>query len=267
MKMLTSAIGDIPLAFVMTLTATSPFTPQDQAIGVAYISIIIVWCFLTMFPFGGWILVKRDFETQPIREDIEAQGRMSSVRWLSRVKGIAMRCGAPARVACTNNRVEEYIAEDKDSKIQPRDLKITAHTSQVKNSRLSTSSSSIGNLDIIRPVQSHTSEVFGHTELQDPSPAETRSFSRSRSLTTPIPMDPLENRMGRRVLKFFLSLISPPAIACLLSLSIALVPQVKALFVADVQGVNMPNAPDGMPPLEWVLDIANFGGNSLQYFG
>ena len=213
------------------------------------------------------MLVKRDFETQPIREDIEARGRISGVRWLSRVKGIAMRRGAPTRVACTNNRVEEYIAEDKDSKIQPRDLKVAAHTSQVENNPLSTSSSSIRNLDIIRPVRSHTSEVYSHTELQDLSLPETRSLSRHRSLATPIPMDPLDNRMGRRVLKFFLSLISPPAIACLLSLSIALVPQVKALFVADVPGVNMPNAPDGMPPLEWVLDISNFGGNALEYFG
>lgn len=59
---------------------------------------------------------------------------------------------------------------------------------------------------------------------------------------------------------FLLSLLSPPAIACLLSLVIALVPLLKALFVADVPGVNMADAPDGQPPLEWILDIAIFGG-------
>ena len=97
MKPLTLVIGDIPLAFVMTLTTTAPFTTQDQALGVAYVSIILVWCFLTMFPFGGWMLVKRDFETPTARPDIEASGQGSGVRWLSRVKGIAMRRGAVAR--------------------------------------------------------------------------------------------------------------------------------------------------------------------------
>ena len=77
----------------MTLTATAPFKTQDQALGVAYISIIIVWCFLTMFPFGGWILVKRDFETPTVRTDIEACGQGIGARWFSHIKGIAMRRG------------------------------------------------------------------------------------------------------------------------------------------------------------------------------
>jgi hypothetical protein len=56
----------------MTLTATAPFTTEYQSLGVAYISIILVWCFLTMFPFGGWMLVKRDFEEPLVRPDVEA---------------------------------------------------------------------------------------------------------------------------------------------------------------------------------------------------
>ena len=259
MKTLTLATGDIPLAFVMTLTATAPFTTQDQALGVAYISIVIVWCFLTMFPFGGWMLVKRDFETATVRADIEAHGQRSSVRWLSRVKGIAITRGAAARVTCTNNRTEECIPEDKDSRLGPRDLKATANSFQVENRRLSTSMS-IRDLDIIRPIRSHTSEAQRETELQNLSLVATPSHSPHSSLTS-IPTDPLYKSAGRSILKFLLSLISPPTIACLLSLLIALVPQLKALFVADVPGVNMPHAPDGMPPLEWILDIANFGGN------
>ena len=212
------------------------------------------------------MLVKRDFETPTVREDIEARGRGSGVRWLSRVKGIALRRGAPARVTCRNYCAEECIAEDRDSKIGPRDLKVTAKTFQIENRRLSRSSASNRDLDIIRPVRSHRSEDYGHTELQDPSPSAPPSLSRHTSFA-PTPLDPLYKKAGKSVLKFLLGLISPPAIACLLSLLIALVPQVKALFVPNVPGVNMPDAPDGMPPLEWILDIANFGGNGVESFG
>ena len=173
---------------------------------------------------------------------------------------------AAAQVTCTDNGTEERIAENGDSKIGPRDLKLTATTTRVENHRLSTSSASIQDLDIILPARSHTCEANGETELQNLSFAATPGLCRHRPLTTPTRMDPLYKRAGRCVLRFLLSLISPPAIACLLSLLIALVPPLKALFVADVPGVNMPDAPDGMPPLEWILDIANFGGNATKSF-
>jgi len=239
----------------MTLTATAPFTTEDQSLGVAYISIILVWCFLTMFPFGGWMLVKRDFEEPLVRPDVEARGQGTGTHWISRVKGMALRRSVNARVTCTNDsgRGIECTVLDKDSKSLSEKIAETSHS----NRRLSTSSG-VAELDVIRPVRSHASQE--NTHLQDLSLAATPSLTRHRSLTTSTPVDPLYRRLGKSVLKFLLSLISPPAISCLLSLLIALVPQLKALFVPDVPGVDMPDAPDGLPPLEWILDIANFGG-------
>src|SRR5208282_369756 len=104
---------------------------------------------------------------------------------------------AVARITCTNNRAEECIAQNRDSKIGSRDLKVTVNNSQLENRGLSTSSASIRDLDIIRPVQSNTSEVRGHTELQDLSLAATPSLSRYRALTTPTTMDPLYKRASR----------------------------------------------------------------------
>jgi auxin efflux carrier family protein len=254
-------IGDIPLAFVMTLTAGAPFTTQDQALGIAYISIIIVWCFLTMFPFGGWMLVKRDFEMPLVREDVEAYGRGTGVAILQKVKRIVMRRGVSPRIACTNGNVAE--------KISVSNGRETKRTADVKISEMVTSSSShttrgstatMEDLNVIQPIRSHHSH--DETELQDLSLAATPSLTHHRNLTHPTPFEPLYKRIAKKVLKFLLSLISPPSIAIMLSLLIALVPQLKALFVADVPGVNMPNAPDGLPPLEWILDIANFGGGA-----
>jgi auxin efflux carrier family protein len=248
----------------MTLTATAPFTTQDQSLGIAYISIIIVWCFLTMFPFGGWMLIKRDFETPRIQLDIEARGLGTGIRWLSCVKGIAIRRARTSRVACAKDSpLRENHVED--SKASFRDANISAKASQVEARRPSISSPSLQDPDIILPVRLHSSQVHDDTELQDISLAAASSLSRYRSLTTPAPMDPRYKRIGRSVLKFLISLISPPAIACLLSLLIALVPQLKALFIPSVPGVDMPDAPDGLPPLEWILDIATFGGTAPRY--
>jgi len=264
-------VGDIPLAFVMTLAASQPFTPEDQSLGIAYISVILVWCFLTMFPFGGWMLVKRDFDRPLVRDDVEESARGTGVRWITRVRQVAKRT-AKSRVSCFNtNRssgstVECGVVENKDMKNTPRDSIVSGL--QVQRPR---TSSSICEMEVIQPIHSqyshHASHTQDETELQDLSLAATPSLSHHRNLTHPTPLEPLYKRVAKSVLKFLLSLVSPPAISCLLSLLIALIPTLKALFVADVPGVYMPDAPDGMPPLAWLLDIATFGGNpSAQLF-
>lgn len=54
----------------------------------------------------------------------------------------------------------------------------------------------------------------------------------------------------------------PVSIAVILSIPCALIPPVKALFtpVEGWTGSRMPNAPDGRPPLAWVLETAVFIG-------
>lgn len=207
------------------------------------------------------MLVKRDFEVPLVREDVEARGHGTGVSLLQRVKGIATKRGGSPRVACTNSDTSGKlsIVEDRDSK-QTRDTKISAVSSRSQTRRNSTST--MDDLNMIHPIRSHHSQ-HDETELQDLSLAATPSLSRHRSLTHPTPLEPMYKRILKNVLKFLLSLISPPSISIMLSLLIALVPQLKALFVANVPGVNMPEAPDGMPPLEWILDIANFGGKGF----
>lgn len=258
-------VGDIPLAFVMTLAASKPFTPEDQSLGIAYISVILVWCFLTMFPFGGWMLVKRDFDRPLVRDDVEESARGTGAKWITRVTQIAKRT-AKSRVSCINpdrgstSTVECVVLEDKDTKKIPRDSVI--NSLQVQRPR---TSSSVCEMETIQTVRSHHSNHSAHThddtELQELSLAATPSLTNHRNLTHPTPLEPLYKRIAKSLFKFLLSLVSPPAISCLLSLLIALIPTLKALFVADVPGVYMPDAPDGMPPLGWLLDIATFGGN------
>ena len=61
--------------------------------------------------------------------------------------------------------------------------------------------------------------------------------------------------------KIFKDLFSPVSLSILIAFPITLIPEIKALFVS-VPGTPMPDAPDGQPPLSFVLDVTGFIGNS-----
>lgn len=62
-----------------------------------------------------------------------------------------------------------------------------------------------------------------------------------------------------RAYSVFLSLLSPATISMLLAFPIALVTPLKGLFV-NLDNSPIPNAPDGHPPLYFIMDTANFLG-------
>lgn len=57
----------------------------------------------------------------------------------------------------------------------------------------------------------------------------------------------------------FYSLLTPQALAILVALPIALIKPLKGLFVA-IENSPIPNAPDGQPPLAFILDTCTFIG-------
>lgn len=60
-----------------------------------------------------------------------------------------------------------------------------------------------------------------------------------------------------------LSLVTPPAMSIIIAFPIALIKPLKALFV-PIPNSPIPNAPDGQPPLAFILDTATFiGGASV----
>ena len=68
------------------------------------------------------------------------------------------------------------------------------------------------------------------------------------------------NFLNRRiVLEFLKAFFSPVSVAIIASFPIALIPQLKALFI-EVPGTYMPSAPDGQPPLAFFLDATSFVG-------
>ena len=74
---------------------------------------------------------------------------------------------------------------------------------------------------------------------------------------------PLNNRKysvsRQSICQFLKSFFTPPSVAILISFPIALVPKLKALFT-PVPGTFIPPAPDGQPPLAFLLDATTFMG-------
>jgi auxin efflux carrier family protein len=79
----------------------------------------------------------------------------------------------------------------------------------------------------------------------------------------PLSNDDNNNRKSlftrQSVCHFLKSFFTPPSTAILISFPIALIPQLKALFT-PVPGTFIPPAPDGQPPLAFVLDATTFMG-------
>ena len=61
------------------------------------------------------------------------------------------------------------------------------------------------------------------------------------------------------ICQFLKSFFTPPSVAILISFPIALIPNLKALFT-PVPGTLIPMAPDGQPPLAFILDATTFMG-------
>ena len=78
---------------------------------------------------------------------------------------------------------------------------------------------------------------------------------------------PLRRRLARFGLSLLHTLIMPCSASIILGFVISIVPVLKALFVPDVLGVNMPSAPDGQPPLAFLLDTMTFVGNASVPLG
>jgi len=60
------------------------------------------------------------------------------------------------------------------------------------------------------------------------------------------------------ILQFLRSLSSPPSFSIIISFIVSIVPPLKALFVPGVPGTHIPPAPDGQPPLAFIMNTSIF---------
>lgn len=101
----------------------------------------------------------------------------------------------------------------------------------------------------VTQVGTQPDSIQAKAEEGAPRAPSPKALSRSRS-----------RRILPSILTFLRSLCTPASISIISAFIISLVPPLKALFVAGVPGTHIHPAPDGLPPLNFLIDTASFIG-------
>ncbi|KAK4048296.1 Protein M3 [Microbotryomycetes sp. JL201] len=235
--------GDLPTAVIQTLALSAPFKGEsDEAIAIAYISIFILTVNLCMWPFRGLEVVRWDYNTNvdPVQEwQIEQGERGQVAKWLWRIRrGRPLKSDLEEALASLK-RKHRAASETLETKKQQADEEMrTAMTDALgSDPEIQVQLRKVESIPILEAVPSH------HSVPSHPS-------------THPSPLI----RAANSVWGIVKSTASPPVISLLLSLVIALVPQLKTLFVYSPDTTWHPLAIDGQPPLSILFSTAQFIG-------
>ncbi|QRV76947.1 auxin efflux carrier transmembrane protein [Ceratobasidium sp. AG-Ba] len=255
--------SNVATAVIMSMTATAPFSKGDSDIAVAYLSAFILVSFVTLFPLGGYKLIAKDYadgampahtDDDDVRESAVSRMRR---RWnvvQTMIHTKSLRITSDSNLGKTTLGLDQPVVSGNDIEMgSPEPLRSRLHVS-------------------FGPSEPTARGAGGSTK----PPASTGA---SQEPTIPDNSPPVgepqnEPRMMLSRLKralysiksFAMTLASPPTIAMAAGFVVALVPQLKALFIAPTTGSNVyiSPAPDGLPPLNFVIDTANFiGGGSI----
>lgn len=104
-------------------------------------------------------------------------------------------------------------------------------------------------------------EPVSPVEQQDPSGdscSKSVRFVEALEEPTPDP-HPRRTRIKTTIRNFLIQLSTPPSMSIIVSFVISLINPIKALFV-EVPKFHIASAPDGQPPLAFIMDTATFVG-------
>ncbi|KZV75317.1 auxin efflux carrier [Peniophora sp. CONT] len=281
-------IGDIPTAIALGITANAPFNgTADENLAVAYIAVFILVFFVTLFPLGGLNLIASDFKG-PDREveDLIEETRARRKRILKAPALLAQRLFHRPAAQPTEKESDAEAGPKLDEK-HPATPSGTNDSPQLATGYRTPSTyfddhstpygastpgamSACSERNLASAVTSPTPTVHdddGHRSYH-PRSHGVRFKEDVPSIQKPI----LTRRQRIRKIfsKFLSDMLKPAPVSVLVSLPIALINPLKALFVAptsDFRPSFHPTAPDGMPPLNFILDIATFAGNASVPLG
>ncbi|KAF8502700.1 auxin efflux carrier [Russula emetica] len=244
--------GDMPAAVALGITASAPFNGvDDQNLAIAYISMFIFLFFITVFPLRGFLLVAKDFEgpdvpSEELRERVYLRRRRMVTNAALLLKRLLRLCQHP------NAREKGDVEEGGDSEKKdtvPFNGSVGKDEGIDQNTITGTTSTPTPTIGLNdngsdfpqQPTDHHSSHRHHH---------DLRVLSRSRH--------------------FLEQLLNPCTVVIVLSFVISLVDPLKALFIppsSDFQPHFRPVAPDGQPPLAFILDTATFIGGACIPLG
>ncbi|ORY81838.1 auxin efflux carrier [Leucosporidium creatinivorum] len=258
--------GDLPTGIAQTLMASAPFNgADDEALAIAYIAIFILVNYITMFPlqytgadlnFTGLRCVRMDYEKpssiDPVLERRYEEGEWGTAwKWVNR-----LRRGMPMAWELLEDKDKR---KDKMVKKEEEDLDMAKAMEEVLRRENEGKGGDVNlspDRDAIQSRQPSPTRSTGPQDTDFPALAPTPSLPSSSRSNHPSPYV----RVLHSITTFFGSLVSPPTVALLSALIIALIPTLKSLFVYTSESSFHPTAPDGDPPLAVVYSTASFVG-------
>ncbi|KAK9481055.1 auxin efflux carrier [Lipomyces japonicus] len=282
-----SNCGDIPMAYVMTITQSQPFSTDDEDKGIAYVSIISSVIVVFMFAGGGIHLIESDFKV--IDDDTDEEEKIGDK--LSDEKG---------------NQVQKYLHK-KGSKFSKKlwhgkKQDTSKPEEEITARSFLTSGSKNSQLDVPPPalvVNHHDAGAGAELTIPEDVPQQLLRLRRKHTDMTRIDdyvegndeddneddedglnLDPVvsavamevegrrnpsHSRVLTRIVIVLKNLYRPPAAALIVSIVIAVIDPVKRLFVQT--SYQMRNAPDGQPPLDFIMDFTEFVGQASVPLG
>ncbi|KAK9450297.1 auxin efflux carrier [Limtongia smithiae] len=310
--------GDIPMAYVMTITASAPFSTDDETKGIAYVSIIMSVYVVSMFTLGGVQSIENDFKVNTddlesigdVKEQLDMKTKLPKTAKTSKLKkllhlknrktesesseDVAQAFRSASTVTEKIHDVSEQSTPTADlpgnmtpiatTSIAPANSRLPVGTDFGLNEttvgdplrRTNTISSVNTAASALRPMESAGMRSIRQRQLrQTMSDAQTADLQEDddgealdpvvSAVTMNIEATQHYNWFLSRCILFLRNLYQPPAASLIISIIIAVIDPVKALFVSTEY--NMRQAPDGLPPLDFFMDFVDFIGNASVPMG
>jgi hypothetical protein len=251
---------------------------------------------VTLFPFGGhrWIamdFVGPDVEPEEVRDALRLKHHKWFNAWGRTITQITRRRSEPEHpkdieINLDNARVGSDNKDPCPTGVKHRsfhdDTTTAVPTDEMRSQTCSPSSS-----EPDTPVNSPELVISATYALQissAPAPVKPRdglelglstnllqappiaSICRKFSPPPPVTRPRRLNIFLANIRTFFSSLITPPSMSIIISFPIAMIPHLKSLFVV-VPGTYIHPAPDGQPPLAFIMDTASFIGTASVPIG
>ncbi|KAH9939276.1 auxin efflux carrier [Epithele typhae] len=285
--------GNLPTAVVLSITQQAPFDPSvDESLGVSYVAIFIVAYHIVFWMLGAAHSLSWDY-----KPDVP-QGEAAEVRvsWKEKPFGrlicthilhapVPDSFARPHPGPCKDEEAlvdDEKMGKGVEFSIPPIDGPSTsaldvaqadtpaAHPDPDvqlarRTSRLSTTPSVVAHRRGSLPTSVHPGAPL--PPVPPPTPAHSthslplhKDDADAHSTTATLSGGLLPQRLVR-VFRPLSAIITPVTITLAISLPIALVPTLKALFV-DISDEGGPvfKGPDGRPPLAFLIDTGSFLG-------
>ncbi|GAA5887782.1 hypothetical protein JCM5296_001764 [Sporobolomyces johnsonii] len=221
-----------------------------------------------MFPLQGLRLVKVDYLSPPSAslERRYEDGEFGTLRkWLHR-----FLAGMPMRHEVEEER-ERYLVEEVGTPAEKEATDFEDEERRLRRSRMDSRMTSVGSTTSTIVGDDHGISCCMDDQGVDPSDPPNKKPHRSDfpdfepSPSTP-PLSEPELSGARKLWNGTMSVVKdmivPPTVSLVISLVVALVPALRALFVPpDSASASFhPDAPDGNPPLSTVFDTFSFIG-------